>query len=182
VAPGIGSKIRKLREESGLTATELAAKASLSPSMLSQVERDIVTPSISSLRSIATALKVPAFYFLIEESEPDEIVVRRQDRRTLQLPDYNAIYQLLSPSLDKRIEMISFELPSGEATCETPMAHEGEECLVVVSGRLKVVLADREIILETGDSIYFERSLPHQLINIGDGTASAICAISPPSF
>jgi transcriptional regulator with XRE-family HTH domain len=182
MSPGIGSKIRKLREEVGLTATELAAKADLSPSMLSQVERDIVAPSISSLRRIAATLNVPAFYFLVEESDLDGILVRRQDRRTLQPPDHNAIYQLLSPSLDKRIEMLSFELSPGEATCETLMTHEGEECLVVISGQLKAVLPDREVILEAGDSIYFDRSLPHQLTNVGDTPALAICAISPPSF
>lgn len=182
MSPGIGSKIRMLRDEAGLTATELAARADLSPSMLSQVERETVTPSISSLRRIAATLNVPAFYFLIEANELDGMVVRRQDRRTLRPPDYRAIYQLLSPSLDKRIEMMSFELAPGETTCETPMAHEGEECLVVVTGQFKVVLPDREVILETGDSIYFERLLPHQLINTGNITATAICAISPPSF
>jgi len=182
MASGIGAKIRKLREETGLTSAELASNAELSPSMLSQVERDVVMPSISSLRRIAATLKVPAFYFLIEESDLDDIVVRHQERQTLQPADYRSVYQLLSPRLDKRIEMISFELPPGEATCDTPMAHEGEECLVVISGRMKAVLPDREVVLETGDSMYFERSLPHQLINIGDTSASAICAITPPSF
>jgi mannose-6-phosphate isomerase-like protein (cupin superfamily) len=89
---------------------------------------------------------------------------------------------LLSPSLEKRLEMIRFELAPGEATCETLQAHEGEECLVVLEGRMKAVLSDREIVLEEGDSIYLDRSLPHQLVNDGDSPASAICAISPPSF
>jgi mannose-6-phosphate isomerase-like protein (cupin superfamily) len=78
--------------------------------------------------------------------------------------------------------MISFELPPGEATCDAPMAHEGEECLLVTCGRMKAVLPDREVVLETGDSIYFDRSLPHQLINVGDTSAIAVCAITPPSF
>ena len=181
-ALGMGSRIRRLREEAGLTASELAEQAQLSSSMLSQVERDIVSPSISSLRRIAAALNVPAFYFLIDKNELNGIVVRHKDRRTIKVPDHDTIYQLLSPTLDKRIEMMSFQLSPGEATCESPMAHEGEECLVLVSGSLQVVLPDREVRLEAGDSIYFDRFLPHQLINVGDCNAWAICAISPPSF
>ena len=181
-APAMGPRIRKLREEAGLTAAELAQQADLSPSMLSQVERGIVSPSISSLRRIAGVLSVPAFYLLIEDDRLNGIVVRCHDRRTIKLPDHDAIYQLLSPSLDKRIEMIAFSLGPGEATCESPMAHEGEECLLLVSGRVRVVLPDQEIVLEAGDSIYFDRCLPHQLICIGDESAWAVCAISPPSY
>lgn len=178
----LGSKIRELRQEKGLTIAEISDKAELTVSMLSQVERGIVSPSISSLRRIAAVLNVPAFYFLVEEFGPDEIVVRREERRTYQVPGYNTTYQLLTPGLHKRIETIYFELPPGEATCETPMAHEGEESLTVISGRMQVVLPDQEIVLETGDSIYIDRYLPHKLINVGEDTASAICAISPPSF
>ena len=182
VSPGLGSKIRNLRRERGLTITEVAEKSGLAVSMVSQVERDIVTPSISSLRKIAGVLNVPAFYFLIEEADLDGRVVRLGERRTLKLPDHQAIYQLLSPSLDKRIEMIFFELSPGEATCEAPMGHEGEENLTVTSGRMKIVMPDREEILEAGDSIYIDRLMPHQAINIGDRPASAFCAITPPSF
>jgi len=179
---GLGSRIRKLREELGLTVTEVASKADLTPSMLSQVEREITSPSISSLRRLATALSVPAFYFLVEDMEAAGVVVRRESRRTLRFPGYKATYQLLSPNLQRRIELMHFELAPGEATCESPMSHEGEENLVVVSGQLKAVLPGSEVTLGEGDSIYFEGFIPHQLINTGESVASAICAISPPSF
>jgi len=182
VTQEVGSRIRRLRKELGLTLAKVAARADLTVSTLSQVERGIISPSISSLRRITDVLGVPAFYFLIEERDVDEIVVRREDRRKVLFPDSTVMYELLSPGLDRLIEVILFELGPGEATCETPMMHKGEECLTVLSGRLKAVIPDREVILEVGDSIYFDRSLPHQLINLGDEPASAICAISPPSF
>ena len=178
----LGSKIRKLREEMGFTVSEVASRSEMTASMLSQVERDVVKPSISSLRKIAGVLKVPAFYFLIENTELSGMVVREQNRTTIKPPGYKAIYQLLSPDLGKRIEMMYTELQSGEATCDSPMSHEGEECLVVIAGTMKVVLTDQEVIVNKGDSIYFDRGLPHQLINIGDECASAICAITPPSY
>lgn len=182
MSPGMGAKIRKLREQEGLTITEVAEKTGLTISTLSQIERDIISPSISSLRRVAAALNVPAFYFLIEVSDLHDIVVRRDERLTLRFPGFNATYQLLSPSPEKRVEMLLLELPPGETTCETLQSHEGEECLFLVKGRLKAVLPDREVVLEAGDSIYFERSMPHQLINDGDEMATAVCAISPPSF
>lgn len=178
----IGAKIRKLREEQGYNVSEMAKIVGLTTSMLSQVERDIVRPSISSLRRIADALHVPAFYFLIEPDELHDTVVRKNKRTTLQPAGYNATFQLLSPDLNKRIEMIYIKLEPGEATCDTPMAHEGEECLVVIQGRFSVILPDNEVTIQEGDSIYFDRRMPHQVINIGDGTASAICAITPPSY
>jgi mannose-6-phosphate isomerase-like protein (cupin superfamily) len=150
--------------------------------MLSQVERDAVSPSISSLRRIAMVLNVPAFYFLIEDRDLDSSIVRRDQRKTLRLPGYQATYQLLTPDLNKRIETILFELAPGEATVDSPMGHEGEESLVVIAGRLRMTFPDREVILEQGDSIYIEPFLPHRAENIGDVPASAICAISPPSF
>ena len=180
--PEIGLRIRELREGRGMTLAEVSAKADLTISTLSQIERGIITPSISSLRRIAAAFSTPAFYFLIEKSPLDGFVVRREERRILQPPEHTITYRLLSPNLDKIVEMLSFELPPGEATSEAPMAHAGEECLVVLSGQMKVVLPNQEVILRQGDSIYFERCLPHQLINVGEGPASAICAISPPSF
>jgi transcriptional regulator with XRE-family HTH domain len=178
----LACKIRKLRRELGLTIREVADRSGLAVSMISQVERGIVSPSILSLRRIGGALNVPAFYFLIEGSDLDGIVVRVGERKTLRLPGYDASYQLLSPTLDKRVEVIFFELPPGGQSCEVPMAHSGEEHLTVLSGRLKVIMPDREAILEEGDCIYFNEMLPHQVINIGDRLASAICAISPPSF
>jgi transcriptional regulator with XRE-family HTH domain len=178
----MGSKIRRLREEHGLTITEISERTGLTISTLSQVERDIITPSISSLRRIAAALNVPAFYFLVEGPDLDSIVVRKAQRKTIQPADFNAVYQLLTPNLSKRLEVILFKLSPGEATCEAPQAHEGEECLIVLSGCMKAVLPDQEVVLQEGDSIYFDRLLPHQLINVCDDVASAVCAISPPSF
>jgi transcriptional regulator with XRE-family HTH domain len=178
----IGEKIRRLRKEARLTARQLSEEANLSPSMLSQVERDIVSPSISSLRSIAAVLNVPAFYFFIDEDDFSGLVVRRSERITMRYPNYNATYQLLSPTLDKNIEMLFVELGPGERSCDTPTAHEGEECLLVISGCLRVVTPDWAVVLEEGDSIYLERMMPHQMINDSDQIVEMVCAISPPSY
>jgi transcriptional regulator with XRE-family HTH domain len=178
----LGSRIRKLRKEKGITLSNLAEQACLSTSMLSMVERDITPPSIESLRRIAASLNVPCFYFLIEDQYTERMIVRRGERSLLQLSDHNGSYELLSPSLRKRIEMILFKLQPGESTVEEPMSHEGEECLFVLSGRLKVVLPEQHVILEEGDSLYLDQELPHKIINVGSTTAKAVSAISPPSF
>src|SRR5688572_17392500 len=94
----LGAGIRAERQRQGLTLAHVAEQAGLSQSALSQIERGITDPSIGSLRRIATALEVPFFHFLMQPEEPD-VVVRRDARRTIRLPERQLEYHLLMPTL-----------------------------------------------------------------------------------
>jgi quercetin dioxygenase-like cupin family protein len=88
---------------------------------------------------------------------------------------------MLSPDLRHKVEFIYLTYPVG-AMIEEFYSHEGEECGLVLEGKFKAVIGDQEIILEPGDSIYFDSSIPHRWQNIGDEDVKAIWAITPPSF
>lgn len=177
----IGQRIRNKRKEMGYNLQDLADKTSLTPGFISQIERDMSEPSISSLRKIAEALNVAMFYFLIEESEA-KAVVRKEDRQRVRVKNSDMSYQLLSPDLNRKIELIMGELDVNAMTSDQPQAHAGEEVIFVLEGRMWIKVADDEHTLEAGDTIYYLGSMPHLIKNIGTQKLVFISAITPPLF
>lgn len=177
----LGQKIRKKRQEKGLSLSQLATMINRTPSYLSQIERNLAEPSITSLRQIADALESPIFYFLLDEQR-DGPLVRREDRKTLVFPESHQVYELLSPDLNRKIEMIQACLKPGASTCERPLSHSGEECMVVLQGEMLIQIGEEEYRLRKGDSIYYYSAIPHKITSIGDEVLVFISAITPPAF
>ena len=177
----LGNKIRKLRISKGLNLTAFAKKIGKTPSYLSQVERGMASPSITTLREISKALNVPIFYFLIDDKEQSAIV-RKNERRVLQFPKSHLTYELLSPDVSHQIEMIRTRIEVGASTCSKPLSHEGEECTLVMEGKMEIQVGDEFFVLEEGDSIYYVASIPHKITSIGDKDLIIISAITPTNF
>ena len=177
----LGNKIRKLRISKGMNLTAFAKKIGKTPSYLSQIERGMASPSIMALREISKALNVPIFYFLID-SKKQSAIVRKNERRVLQFPKSRLTYELLSPDVSHQIEMIRTRIEAGASTCSKPLPHEGEECTLVIEGKMKIQVGDEFFTLEEGDSIYYIASIPHKITNIGDKDLVIISAITPTNF
>lgn len=179
----IGKKIRDLRKEKKMNISILAEKAGVSPGLISQVERNMVTPSIVSLWKIAQSLDVSVGYFFDEEIKPiTNPVVIKKNRKRLSVSNNNAIYELLSADLNRKIEFLYITIKVGDSTTKDFVTHEGEECGIVIRGRLLIKMQDREYLLEEGDSIYFDSTIPHRYINVGEEICESIWAMTPPSF
>jgi len=177
----LGKKIREKRREQGKILSELAALTGLTASFLSQVERDVAEPSITSLRKIAEALDVPIFYFLLD-SDGYSPVVRKDSRKTLKFPRSHLAFELLSPDLNRQMEVMMATLKPGTSTCEEPLAHPGEECTVVLQGAMDIQVGDERYHLEEGDSIYYYCAIPHKITSVGNKDLVFISAITPPEF
>jgi len=177
----LGNKIRKLRISKGTNLTAFAKKIGKTPSYLSQVERGMASPSIMALREIAKALNVPMFYFLIDDKK-QSVVVRKNERRVLQFPKSHLNYELLSPDVSRQVEMIRTRIETGASSCSKPLSHEGEECTLVMEGKMKIEIGDEFFILEEGDSIYYLASIPHKITNTGDKDLIIISAIAHTNF
>ena len=179
----IGKKIKELRKKQKMSIAELASKADLSSGLISQIERNLVTPSITSLWKIAQSLQVSIGYFFDEDVKYiTNPVVRRNERKRIIVSNNNAIYELLSQDLNRKIEFLYITIKPGDCSSKDFVTHEGEECGIVIKGRLMVKMIDREYILEEGDSIYFDSTIPHRYVNIGDEVCESIWAMTPPSF
>ena len=177
----IGARLRQLREEKGISLRALAQATGLTPSFLSQVERDLAEPSIKSLRQIAQALGVPLFLLFVDTAEYDP-VVRKAERRIIRFPGSKLSYQLLVPDLNRQMEAILTTIGPGGATSDAPISHEGEEWTMVLRGRATVFVADQEYILEEGDCIYYHATLPHLIRNPGPEELLVISVMTPPKF
>jgi transcriptional regulator with XRE-family HTH domain len=180
----IGRVIRGLRKARGLTLTELAEKSGLSIGYLSLVERDRATPSINALHAISRALGVTISGFFDANAAPVEergYVVRRARRRRLEF-SAGIVDELLSPSLEGSLELLSSRFPPGASSGDAPYTHTGEEAGVIVRGTLELWVDGKHFVLKAGDSFGFPSSLPHRYCNPGSEETEVIWAITPPSY
>ncbi|MGE5607038.1 MAG: helix-turn-helix domain-containing protein [Bacteroidota bacterium] len=176
-----GRQIRAAREEKGLTLDELALRTGLTKSFLSQVERGKSSPSLSSVRLIVQELNIP-LVSLFENSIDNlsNIVVRKNKRKKFKLPDSILDFELLTPNLKRRMEIIRVVAPpSGKSEF---MAHEGEEWGYVVKGRIRLKVGNDEFELEEGDTVYYSSEIPHQWVNETEDEVELLWVITPPSF
>ena len=160
---------------------ELASRAGVSASFLSQLENGTNGASIETLRRLALRLEVPLFHFFVSE-EDGPWVVRSTGRKRLSFPDSEADYQLLSPDLNRKMELVLITLEPGRATFTEPFSHPGEECDFVTQGQVRFEVGDQSEVLLQGDAIYFDCTIAHRFINVGDTTAIIVSAVAPPTF
>jgi transcriptional regulator with XRE-family HTH domain len=176
----VGQMIRAIRQKQNLTLSDLAEKAGLTVGGLSQIERDLVNPTIPTLRRIAQELEVPVFTLLMEPDDPDGIVVLHNRRRVFTIPATNASYEMLSPHTRRRFEVARFALEPGAATADEPLSHPGEECCIILKGMMCLKLGEQSFVLNTGDTAQFDSGIPHRYVNTGPGVAEAMDVMSPP--
>jgi transcriptional regulator with XRE-family HTH domain len=190
----IGEKVRALRLVNRMTLNELSEKSGVSKSLLSQIERKISVPTVTTLQKIANAFRIPISSMFSENNDVTQpaathrsdmnsgglTVARKGNRKRLIMP-WGAWQEMLCPDLRHKIEFIYLHYPVGTKV-EEFYTHDGEECGIVLEGRFRALIGDQEIILEPGDSIYYDSSIPHRWENAGETEATAIWAITPPSF
>ncbi|HSM56293.1 MAG TPA: helix-turn-helix domain-containing protein [Candidatus Sulfomarinibacteraceae bacterium] len=174
----IGQRIRQRRKQLGLSLRDLAAEVGLTASFISQVERNLASPSIDSLRAIAKALDEPLFFFLLEPDE-EERVIRRDQRRKLISSDPAVTYELLTP-LNKKMEVVLTKLEPGDGSIPIIHHQDTEECIYVLEGQLEVGLVDQTYTLNGGDSIYFEGPMLRSLAAHGNGVVKYLVIVTPP--
>lgn len=178
----LGARIRALRMARELTLREVAVRTGLTQSFLSQVERDLATPSIASVQRIAHALGL-TIGRLFEEAEPAGSVVRRADRRRVAYPGLGSIDEFLTREGNRSLQVILSTIEPGGGTGDEPYTHESdEEVVVVLEGELELWVGDERYRLAEGDAIAYPSRLPHRNRNPGSATARVLFCLTPPSF
>ncbi len=181
----LGSRIRELRKARDVTLQDFAEASGLSAGYLSQIERNLATPSIKALHDIAQVLGVNISWFFPESDSGTEgerrYIVRADRRRTLNF-GLGITDQLLCPSLSGDLELLYSTFEPGASSGEEPYSHRGEEAGIVISGELDLWIDNEKFHLEKGDSFNFTSSTPHRYQNPGEGEATVIWAITPPTY
>ena len=181
----VGLEIRQLRKASAITISNLSEMTGLSRGYLSQIERSISTPSIKALHSISRALGVTISWFFSPE-DPEQrdlcdVVVRAQHRRSLRFSS-GITDELLSPNLDRQLELLRCTFSPGAQSGTESYSHKGEEAGFVVSGTLNLWIEKKEVVLYEGDSFAFSSEIPHRYANKTNKETVVIWAITPPSY
>jgi quercetin dioxygenase-like cupin family protein len=161
--------------------SELAMRVQVTSGFISQLEHNKTVPSLQTLQRLATALQVPLAYLLLEDDLKPQIV-RKQERYVVQLGNGGLRASLLSPLPQRHLELVLLELPRGEVSWAQPRPHEGQECHLVLQGKIRVYYGDETYLLEEGDTILWDGTVPHRLENIGDSEAQLLITLIPPAF
>lgn len=180
-ARALGALIRRLRTDADLSMASVAASAGISLGLLSQIERGMGNPSLSTMVKLANALDVPISRFFVGE-RPAHALIRRGEHPRLQIADDRLVYELLTPQTHSRLGMIRAEVPGGCSNEDAPFRHEGEECIYLLEGELIASLDGTIYHLREGDSLTFDPWLPHWYRNEAERSAIAVTAMTPRSF
>jgi transcriptional regulator with XRE-family HTH domain len=177
----IGSKLRELRLTRDLTLREVAREIGFSIALLSQIEKNNISPPIATLSKLARFFNVKMSSLFAEKDEERKFgIIRKNDRRVVSHVVSSAgnghgySYESFSARMRTK-KMVPFLITLSEGIHDgTTYSHEGESFVFVLQGTLSMLLDQREIILEEGDSIYFDTSLEHRFRTGAGGEAQIL--------
>ena len=182
----LGERIRSVRKSKGFKLGDLAEITDLSSSYISQLERGIIEPSLTSLRKISNALNIP-IYLLMDDVARENPVVRKDERVKMFYPNSAVSYELMTSveSGEKngaKMLAAKFSLRPKTSESDEYSIHEAEEILVLVKGELEVTLGQETYKLKPGDTIYILGNVPHKIKNYGESFAEGYYIVSPPQI
>lgn len=174
----LSQRIKQRRLDLGRSLEDVAVAAGQTRSWLSKVENFRITPSLPALARVAEALNI-TLAVLLEglDAKPQIVLTRKQDRRIIQRDPQNSdiVYHALTGGrANRRMNPFLLDVPSGGGrTISRP--HEGEEFLIVLSGRVTLEYGGETFALNEGDSLYFDAETPHRLHNDHKAAAKVLC-------
>lgn len=177
----VGRRIAEYRELRGLTLRGLASSAGVSPSFLSQLENNRASASIASLRKIAEALGVSVADLLGTQSGHARGVVRAADRPAYPSGSGSTKYVIAQPPM-RNLEIYNGIFEPGGSTGDDLYAHgKSQEIFIVIQGSVELSLGEDVLLMHKDDSIEYLSSVPHRVVNVGDGVAEVMWVTSPPT-
>lgn len=174
--------VRQRRQELGWSVRHLAEICNVSPSFISQVERGITIPTMTKFWLICEALDTPPNAFMGGTNDESPVILRKADRPLLTFPERSETWERLTPRGNGNLGLMQVRIPAGSRIHGHPVPHKGDECGMVVSGQLVVILNDTSLLLEEGDSVYVGSGQPHRLENPGSVESVSIWANSPAAL
>ncbi len=182
----IGKKIRDLRKKAGLILQDLSNRTGLSKPLLSQIEKEVVSPPIATLLKISKALGVNiSFFFQNDDSEEKVVLVRSNeskvvDSRYFGREESGYYYEALAYKKSKKyMEPFLVEFKKKKPEKLSYFSHEGEEFIYLLEGTLEFRTETEQYVLYSGDSLYFDSSLPHAYRALDRKNAKALTVIYP---
>jgi transcriptional regulator with XRE-family HTH domain len=201
----LGRRIREERQVRQWTLEQFSEKTGLSKSFLSQIERGNAEPSITSLKKIAAQFGYSVVNLFPNGQGADEswgysnrlaeqilntnsyvkevAVVRAGKRKRIALPGSNVVYDLMTPDMKRKLEVMYMRVSRCKTSGEEPMLDSpGEKLCIVMKGVLELRVGDELYRLEQGDTLYYPAHVPHSWKAIDGDSIEVIWSLTPPSF
>jgi transcriptional regulator with XRE-family HTH domain len=163
----VGERVKAVREGRGLSLQDISQRTDIDISLLEQIEGGSVAPPLGIVIKLAKALDMKMGYFISGEEDRTYTIVRRDDRRVVSRYEskkgkhYGYEFESLAPhKKDRHMEPFLVTLEPSE-TGEERSTHDGQEFIYVLHGNMEVRLGEEIHILEPGDAIYYDSTVPH---------------------
>jgi transcriptional regulator with XRE-family HTH domain len=178
----VGSRLRAVRTLYGLSQRELARRAGVTNGLISLIEQNRVSPSVSSLKKVLDGIPMAlAEFFTLDVAAPphtfygvDELVELGNEDVSLRL--------VAAQRAGRTLTLLHERYAPGSATGEETLAHRGEEGGIVVRGRIELSVGGATRVLGPGEAYYFSSAIPHRFRNPGREVCEIISASTPPTF
>jgi len=179
--PVIGSILKRYREKIGKNQGDIASQAGISISMLSQIERGVVSASIDTLCGVCMALGLEISELFRRIAPETPVRMKRPGERLSSRHD-GVLFEQLAVSVQSNLpaELILLEVLPGKRIGLSRSGHEGVEMGYVLEGCAILTVEKTDYSLGKGDSVSFNANLPHSLVNNGKKHFKALWAALPP--
>jgi len=184
-----GAKLTTLREALGLSVVELAERSGCDVFMIEQLEAGEIAPSLAPLIKITRALGCRLGTLLDDDTNVGPVVTRSGEaeavRRVKSLETSSDagvldFFSLASGKTARHMEPFIIDVSPSSADKHTLSTHEGEEFIYIMEGAIEVEYGKDAIVLETGDSIYYDSIVPHEVRAAGTGAARILAVVYAP--
>jgi transcriptional regulator with XRE-family HTH domain len=178
----VGARLRSVRTAASLSQRELARRAGVTNGLISLIEQNRVSPSVSSLKKVLDGFPMSlAEFFTVDLGAPpqalyavDELVEVGNEEVSLRL--------IAAKRAGRQLTLLHERYAPGAETAEQMLAHRGEEGGVVIRGRIELTVNGVTRELSAGEAYYFASQLPHRFRNVGREACEIISACTPPTF
>ncbi|OIN13139.1 cupin domain-containing protein [Oceanisphaera psychrotolerans] len=178
----LAERLKWLRSRHGLTQRELARRAGVNNSLISQIEQAAVNPSVATLKRILDGFPITmGAFFSLEREQTRQIFFRQQE--LLPISSGEVQMWLIGPlQRGHKLALLRERYPPGADTGPDMLSNEAEEAGLVLSGEIEITVGEECCVLRAGDGYYFDTRQPHRFRNIGSEYCELISAATPPTF
>jgi transcriptional regulator with XRE-family HTH domain len=180
--PGpVGDRVKNIREKKGLTLKDVASRTGFDVNYLGRIENNEVSPPLGVLIKLSKALDMKMGFFISGGETKPYTVVRESERKKISRrassddKAYGYTYEALAPGkTDRHMEPFLVTLEPSEK--EELSTHDGQEFIYVLDGQMEAILGEDRVVLNAGDCIYYDSTLPHMVRCVG-GQSTKVLAV-----
>ena len=179
----VGARLKGIRTTFGLSQRELARRAGVTNGLISLIEQNRVSPSVSSLKKVLDGVPMSlAEFFTLDLATPPQTFFSVDELVELGNEEGVSLRLVAAQRPGRQLTILHERYAAGCGTGDEMIVHRGEEGGVVVRGRVELTVGGTTRVLGPGEAYYFASQLPHRFRNVGREACEIISASTPPSF